>query len=161
MVEEEEDAGVECAMYMFEAVDIALVSRVVARDGMAARFPDFFFVSEREVERKKTYLTKTAPFNIQLRSSGGIARTRLSTSRSSSNAPPPPPPSGSSTTTRSSSWPFSPSDGSSCTLTERSSAPMISPLSSFTSTNRRRRSSSSSSPSPALAPAATTDGCDT
>lgn len=27
--EDEEDAGVECAMYMFEAVDIALVSKVV------------------------------------------------------------------------------------------------------------------------------------
>ena len=27
--EEEEDAGVECAMYMFEAADIGLVSKVV------------------------------------------------------------------------------------------------------------------------------------
>ena len=43
VVEEEEDAGVECAMYMCEAVDIALVSRVVARDGMAAGFPNIFF----------------------------------------------------------------------------------------------------------------------
>ena len=48
VVEEEEDAGVECAMYMFEAVDIALVSRVVARDGMTAGFPNFFFWLARE-----------------------------------------------------------------------------------------------------------------
>ena len=38
-------------MYMFEAVDIALVGRVVTQDGMAAGFPNIF--SEREVERKE------------------------------------------------------------------------------------------------------------
>ena len=50
VVEEEEDVGVECVMYMFEAVDIALVGRAVARDSMAA---GSFFWLTREVERKK------------------------------------------------------------------------------------------------------------
>ena len=73
LVVEEEDVGVKCVMYMFEAVDIALVGRAVARDSMAAG--SFFWLTRGREEEEKTYLTKTAPFNIQLRSSTGIART--------------------------------------------------------------------------------------
>ena len=50
---DEDDAGVECAMYMFDAPDIALVSRVVVPEMAWLQNSRTFFVSERKRKGKK------------------------------------------------------------------------------------------------------------
>ena len=110
--------GVECAMYKFEALVIALVRRVVVPEmaWLECEMANVSDIGERELEEKErerkdsTYLTKTAVFTIQSRSSGAMVLTRTSSSRSPSCISAP---SGTSTTSVSCSRPLSPIDGSS------------------------------------------------